>query len=66
MATNQQKGTLISKLCATGLVMDVETLKWDEHHIAKMKESHTHCGITKGEVRGNAFEREPPRADTQV
>ena len=62
-ATNQQEVALISKLYATGLVMDVETLPWDDHHIAKMKESHTHHGTTKGEVDGNVFEREP---DTQV
>ena len=66
MATNQQEVTLISKLCATGLVMDVETLKWDEHHIAKMKESRTHRSTTKGETLENAFEHKPPRADTQV
>ena len=55
---------LISKLYATGLVMDVETLPWDDHHITKMKESHTHCGTTQGEVGGNAFECEPPRVGT--
>ena len=56
--------TLISQLHATGLVMDVETLpSGDDHHIAKMKESHTHRSTIKGEVDGNAFEREP---DTQV
>ena len=64
MATNQLEVTLISELYATGLVMDVETLAWDDHHIAKMKETHTHRGTTKGEVDGNAFEREPPRVGT--
>jgi hypothetical protein len=57
---------LISKLRATGLVTDVEMLRnlsGDDHHIAKMKESHTYRSTTKGEVDGNAFEREP---DTQV
>ena len=55
---------LISELYATGLVMDVETLAWDDHHIAKMKESHTHHGTTQGEVDRNAFECEPPRVGT--
>ena len=56
--------TLISKLRATGLVMDVKTLpSGDDHYITKMKEFHTHRSTTKGEVDGNAFEREP---DTQV
>lgn len=41
---------LISKLYATGLVLDVETLAWDKHHIAQMKESHTHSSATKGEA----------------
>ena len=66
MASNQQEDTLISKLYATGLVMDVETLAWDEQHIAIMKESHTHRGATNGDTLENAFEREPPRADSQV
>jgi hypothetical protein len=59
---------LISKLRATGLLTDVETLRnpsGDDHHIAKMKESHTHHGTTRGEVDGNAFEREPDTC-TQV
>ena len=45
--------------------MDVDTRAWDEHHVAKMKESHTHHGALKGETLENAVEREPPR-DTQV
>ena len=66
VATNQQEDTLISKLYATGLVMDVETLAWDEQHIAKMKESHIHRGATNGDTLENAFEREPLRDDTPV
>ena len=65
-ATNQQEVTLISELYATGLVMEVDTLAWDEHHIAKMKESHTHHGTMKGEKLENAFKRKPPMGDTQV
>ena len=57
VATNQQEMTLISKLYATGVVMDVETFSWDKHHIAisQMKESHTHIGATKGQVHGMHF-----------
>jgi hypothetical protein len=50
---------LISELYATGLVMDIEPIPWDDHHIAKMKESHTHHTTITGEVNGNAFKREP-------
>ena len=53
--------TLISKLYATGSVLDVQTLPWDEHRIAQMKESHRHSGATKGEVHGDAIECDPPR-----
>ena len=55
--------TLISKLYATGLVIDVETLAWDKHQIAKMKEFNTHRGAIKGEMhRIFEFKREPLRA----
>lgn len=50
MATNQQEVTLVSKLYATGLVLDIETLKWDEHHIAQMKESLKQSDATKGVI----------------
>ena len=66
MATNQQQVALIPKLCATGLVLDVEMFPWDEHSIARMKESPIHRGTTQGEVDGNAFEHEPPRVGTTV
>ena len=39
-ATNQQEVELISRLHATGLAVEVGTFKWDEAHIARMKESH--------------------------
>ena len=72
VTTNQLEARVISELYATGLVMDVKTFALDDHHKVpdlKTKESHTHFHTTvKGEVRGNAFEREPQRAsaDTQV
>lgn len=39
VATNRQEAEIISKLRATGLVIDIEPFKWDEVHIAKMKET---------------------------
>ena len=72
VTTHQLEVRVISELYATGLVMDVKTFVLDDHHKVpdlKMKKSHTLDHTTvKGEVRGNAFEREPQRAaaDTQV
>ena len=39
MATNRQEAEVISRLRATGLVVDIGTFKWDEVNIAKMKET---------------------------
>lgn len=37
MATNRQEAEVISRLRATGLVVDIGTFKWDKDNIAKMK-----------------------------
>ena len=67
VTTHQLEVRVISELYATGLVMDVKIFVLDDHHKVKTKESHTldHTTI-KGELHGNAFEREPQKADTQV
>ena len=52
-ATNQQEVDVISKLYATGLVIDVATFKWDDVHITRMKDAHIQLQV--GETTDTAI-----------
>ena len=63
VTTHQLEVRVISELYATGLVMDVKTFVLNDHHTESRTHDHT---TVKGEVRGDAFERESQRASTDT